>query len=333
MKKRIKWILSAILLLAILVSFGYQWWQKQQSALPKGVSSGNGRIEANETDIAVKYPGRVLQILADEGDMVQKGQPLVLMDSADIQARLDRAKANLEQGIEAIKEAETQLKQNQNDLFFAQRQYKRIAELMARDMTSQSLLDEKQNERNSAQSKARASEARIRALKKANDAHLATIRQLNAEMAETQLTSPITGRVLYKLVQNGEIVGSGGKVLTILDLSNIYMEIFLPALDAGRLKIGSKARIILDAYPNTPLPAVVTFVSPQAQFTPKQVETRSERDKLMFRVKLQIPEKLILNYIEHVKTGLRGTGYIRTDETTPWPDALKNSLNIQSDEH
>lgn len=333
MKKNIKWMLGALLLVAILASFGYQWWQKQQTTLPDGLSVGNGRIEANETDIAVKYPGRVLQVLAEEGDMVQKGQLLVLMDPIELQARIDRAKADLEQGMEAIKEAEVQLGQNKNDLFYAQRQYKRVVELMTRDLTSQSMVDEKQHIRDSAQSKVQSAESRIRSLNKAHEAHLATIRQLDAEMAETQISSPITGRVLYKLVQNGEVIGSGGKVLTVLDLSNIYMEIFLPAQDAGRLKIGSEARIILDAYSDTLLPAKITFVSPQAQFTPKQVETRSERDKLMFRVKLQIPEELMLNYIDYVKTGLRGTGYVRTDESIDWPEALKNSLSAPVDEH
>ena len=333
MKKNIKWVLIALLLLVIGVSFGYQWWQKKQVALPDGLSVGNGRIEANETDIAVKYPGRVLQILADEGDMVQQGQLLVLMDQTELQARIDRANADLEQGMEAINEAEVQLSQNQNDLFFAQRQHKRVVELMARDLTSQAMADEKEHARNSAQSKVRTAESRIRSLKKAHEAHLATIRQLDAELTETQISSPITGRVLYKLVQNGEVIGSGGKILTVLDLSNIYMEIFLPAQDAGRLKIGSEARIILDAYSDVLLPAEITFVSPQAQFTPKQVETRSERDKLMFRVKLQIPEKLMLNYIDYVKTGLRGNGYVRTDENIEWPESLKNSLSIPADEH
>lgn len=333
MKKNIKWILIALLLLAIGASFGYQWWQKQQTALPDGLSVGNGRIEANETDIAVKYPGRVLQVLADEGDMVQQGQLLVLMDQTELQARIDRANADLEQGMEVIKEAEVQLSQNQNDLFFAQKQYKRVVELMARDLTSQAMTDEKEHARNSAQSRVRSAESRIRSLNKAHKAHLATLRQLDAELTETQISSPITGRVLYKLVQNGEVIGSGGKVLTVLDLSNIYMEIFLPAQDAGKLKIGSEARIILDAYSDVLLPAEITFVSPQAQFTPKQVETRSERDKLMFRVKLQIPEALMLNYIDYVKTGLRGTGYVRTDENIEWPEHLKNSLSIPENEH
>lgn len=333
MNKYIKWSLITAILLAVMGSFGYQSWQKQQAQLPQGVASGNGRIEANETDISAKYSGRVVQILAEEGDMVQKDQALVLMDSQELQARMDRAKADLNQGLEVIKEAQVQLKQNKKDLALAQKQFERTEVLMKRDMTYQSFLDEKLNQRNAAQSKINATESRIRALNSASEANLATLRQLNAEMAETQLRSPIIGRVLYKLSQNGEMVGAGGKVLTLLDLSNIYMEIFLPAQDAGRLKIGSQARIVLDVYPTTIIPAEVTFVSPQAQFTPKQVETRSERDKLMFRVKLQIPEKLIANYLEYVKTGLRGVGYVRTDESVEWPVHLKNSMSLPADEH
>jgi HlyD family secretion protein len=101
------------------------------------------------------------------------------------------------------------------------------------------------------------------------------------------------------------------------------MEIFLPAQDAARVKIGGEARITLDVRPEHAARATVSFVSPEAQFTPKQVETRSERDKLMFRVKLQIPPELVLPYLERIKTGIRGVGYVRIDDTIEWPESLQ----------
>ena len=101
------------------------------------------------------------------------------------------------------------------------------------------------------------------------------------------------------------------------------MTVFLPTEEAGRLPLGTEARIVLDALPDYVIPATVTFVSPQAQFTPKQVETRSERDRLMFRVKLRIDADLLRRHAEQVRTGLPGIGYVRLSPDTPWPAWLQ----------
>ena len=100
------------------------------------------------------------------------------------------------------------------------------------------------------------------------------------------------------------------------------MEIYLPAQDAVKVKIGADARIVFDIAPEYAARAKVSFVAPEAQFTPKQVETRSERDKLMFRVKLSVPPERVLPYIERVKTGIRGVGYVRLDDAIAWPEHL-----------
>lgn len=134
------------------------------------------------------------------------------------------------------------------------------------------------------------------------------------------------GRVLYRLAEPGEVLSAGGKVLTIVNLTDVYMEIYLPAADAHRVSIGSEARIKLDIV-DFAVPAKVSFVSPELQFTPKQVETRSEREKLMFRVKVRVPSELIRKYIDRVKTGVRGVAYVRLNnpgaEPQPaWPEFL-----------
>ena len=100
------------------------------------------------------------------------------------------------------------------------------------------------------------------------------------------------------------------------------MEIFLPSQQAVRLSSGSQARIVLDGV-NLVIPATVSFASPEAQFTPKPVETRSERDKLMFRVKVMVPRELVIKHIEKVKTGVRGVAYVRLDDTVSWPAPLE----------
>ena len=105
----------------------------------------------------------------------------------------------------------------------------------------------------------------------------------------------------------------------MLDIADVYMDIYLPTLDAGRVKIGNDARILLDAYPDHPIRAKVTFLAAQAQFTPKAVETKSERDKLMFRVKVRIDPDILSKYAESVRTGLPGNAYVRVDPNVEWP--------------
>ena len=114
--------------------------------------------------------------------------------------------------------------------------------------------------------------------------------------------------------------------MTLVNLQDVYMEIYLPSEQAASLKSGAEARITVDFAPGRAAPAYVSFVSPEAQFTPKQVETKSERDKLMFRVKIQVPQELISSHIDRVKTGIRGVGYVKLKDSAVWPSWLQNRL-------
>ena len=140
------------------------------------------------------------------------------------------------------------------------------------------------------------------------------------------MVAPTFGRIQYKLAQPGEVLPAGGRVLTLLDLSDVYMTIFVPASVAGPLALGDDARVTLDPDPGYVFPAKVTFVATEAQFTPKTVETAEEREKLMFRVKLSAPPELRKRYEEQVKTGIRGIGYVRTERDVPWPVKLAVKL-------
>ena len=115
---------------------------------------------------------------------------------------------------------------------------------------------------------------------------------------------------------------AGGKVLTLVDLSDMYMTVYLPTDLAGQLAIGSEARIVLDAYPDQPVPATVSFVAPKAQFTPREVETRSEREKLMFRVKVRPDASWLAAHRDLAKGGMPGVAYLRKDPALVWPAFL-----------
>src|SRR5499427_1916386 len=158
------------------------------------------------------------------------------------------------------------------------------------------------------------------------EAALATTERLKAEIEDSILKAPRSGRVQYRMAQPGEVLPAGGKLLTILDLSDVYMTFFLPETLAGRVAIGAEARVVLDAAPQYVFPAKVSFVASVAQFTPKTVETITERQKLVFRVKAQGDPEMLKRYGARVKTGLPGVATVRLDPTAAWPAHLQVRL-------
>lgn len=154
----------------------------------------------------------------------------------------------------------------------------------------------------------------------------ATIERLQADIDDSMLKAPRDGRVQYLVAHAGEVLGAGGRVLNLLDLGDVYMTFFLPTAQAGRIGIGSEVHLVLDAAPQYVIPARISFVADVAQFTPKTVETASERQKLMSRVKARIAPELLKKYIRNVKAGVPGMAYVRLDATREWPENLRVKL-------
>jgi HlyD family secretion protein len=325
MKKHLKWILPVIIIVAAgLVA--YQYYISRQSRLPPGIVSGNGRIEAKLVDIAAREPLRVKEILVNEGDLVQPGEVVVQMDTTTLQAELAEAKEKVAAAQEEIALAKAAIVKVQSQIELAKIELARAQALLKENAASQREVDMRQTALQTTTATLAEQEARLATAKQQ-----VAVAQANAEVIQTRindatLRSPVRGRVLYRLAEPGEVLAAGGKALTLVNLQDVYMEIFLPAEEAAKIKIGSEARIALDYAPGRAAAGYVSFVSPEAQFTPKQVETQSERAKLMFRVKIQLPEELVASYIEYIKTGVRGVGYVKVDQYAVWPKRLQNLL-------
>ena len=310
--------------LILLASGGYIWWKSSQVApLPSGFAAGNGRIEATEVDVATKTPGRVELVLVREGDMVEAGQVLAKMDAAVLRAALHGAEAGQRQAENDRNVSIAIAKQREAEHSLAQKDLERSAPLAKKSAISQQQLDTDITKEQTAKMVWGAAQAQITSAEAAIELATAKLEVVKSDLADAVLTSPCSGRVEYRLVEPGEVIPAGGKVVTLLDITDVYMTFFLPTTAAGKVAIGADARIVLDALPGLPIPAKVTFVSPSAQFTPKEVETHTEREKLMFRVKVKIDSELLKHYAASVKTGLPGMGYVKLDATAAWPDALK----------
>jgi HlyD family secretion protein len=147
----------------------------------------------------------------------------------------------------------------------------------------------------------------------------AQIRLVSAIRADLHIRAPVPGRVEYRIAEPGAMMAPGGKLLSIINPEDVYLTIFVPSAAASRIRIGDEARVLPQGFTHA-LPARVGFVSPEAQFTPKYVETANERDNLSYRVKLQIPVEVARRYAGVLKAGMTADGFVRTDPGKEWPE-------------
>lgn len=294
--------------------------------MPEGIVKTNGRIEATEVDVAAKYPGRLATLTVNEGDEVTAGQVVATISSPETEAQLRGAQAQLLKAKRSLAEAVALVAQRKSDLDFARPDYERGKTLLEHGNIPQQVVDQRRNKLEAAEAGYVAANAQRDQAEAAIKAAEADVERLQSILVDLVLVSPRSGRVQYRLARAGEVVSAGQRVLTILDLNDIYMTIYLPANVAGPLMLGDEARTILDPIPQYVLPNTISFVATEAQFSPKSVETAEEREKLMFRVKLQADPQVINKYYRQVKTGVRGLGFVRTDPKIPWPAELAVKL-------
>jgi HlyD family secretion protein len=345
-KKLLPW-----LAMSVLAAFALWAWESSRPSGPgEGFISGNGRLEATEVDLASRLGGIITEVLVNEGDFVQAGQILARMQIDSLNAQAREAEASYQQALTAVAQAEAQVAaqqgnlavaqaqvvQRENELDAAQRRLERSDTLTQRGASSVQTLDDDRASARSAQAtldaakaQALAAAAAVRAAEAAQvgaeaavKAALATIERINVDLADSELKAPRAGRVQFRLAQPGEVLSPGGRLLNMVDLGDVYMTFFVPETIAGRIALGSEVRVLLDIAPQFAIPAQVSFVASTAQFTPKTVETASEREKLMFRVRARIDVNLLKSRLDQVKTGLPGVAWIRLDETQPWPAQL-----------
>lgn len=322
-----KSVLAWAALLVVIIVAGVAWWQiSRQSDLPEGISRSNGRIEAERIAVATKLAGRVAEVLVEEGDWVEQGQLIARMDTADLEAELKQAQATVVQARQQKLQAEALLAQRRSELTTAETNYARVEQLAADGFRSQAELDAQRTVLDSAKAALASAEAGLPLAEASIEVAEAAVEGVQSLIDDSSLVAPRAGRVQYVLNHPGEVVAAGASVVTLTDLSDMYMTIYLPSRDAARLAIGGDARIILDAIPEYVIPATVTFVSSTAQFTPKSVETSEEREQLMFRVKLTIAPDLLAEYQDRARAGVPGVGYVRVDESVEWPPELEVRL-------
>lgn len=314
--------LAGALALALL-AVGYAAWRQLADRGPgPGFVSGNGRIEATEVDVATLLPGKVELLAVREGDLVKAGQVLARMQVQGLRAQRDEAVARREQARQVAEAAKAEVDFRATELDAARRRLARTETLAREGALAAQELDDDRARAASAGAGVAAAKAQAEGAAAAVRAAEATIARIDSDLADCELRAPRDGRVQYLVAQQGEVIGAGGKVLNLVDITDVHMTFFLPETVAGRVALGSEVRLVLDAAPGRVIPAKVTFVASVAQFTPKTVETASERQKLMFRVKANVDRELLLRHADQVKVGLPGVAWLRLDAAAPWPSEL-----------
>lgn len=320
-------VLVLVVLAGAIVGGGYFVWQQQTAAeVPFGLAKSNGRLEAQRIDVSTRYGGRLDQVLVAEGDLVKAGQVVAVMDTATLQAQLSEAQAATRQAEHQLDQAKALVAQRESELTVAKNDLDRATELGKKGFATQQQVEQRQSAAATAEAALRSARAQVALSKASIDAARAHAQAIKTQIADATLVAPRGGRVQYRLALPGEVLPAGGRVITLLDLTDVYMTVFLPTRDAGRLALGSEARLVFDAAPQYVIPATVTYVASEAQFTPKFVETQSEREKLMFRVKLQIPSAILEKYVDLVKAGLTGVAYVKVARNANWPAWLQVKL-------
>jgi len=332
----------------VLISIWQAMWPR---SVEEGVIKANGRLEVLEFDVSSRTAGRIKSVKVKEGAAVQAGEALVWMDTASLEAQGRQAEARLAQSRSALASAKSQWAQRRSDreaaravlasrradLKWAQLQRARSLQLAQSGFVSSQAvdLDEARVESavaawNAARAQLAATEAAMVSAEAQSLGALALVAAEEADVARFQadiddavLKAPRAGRIQYVLAQDGEVVGAGGKVLSLIDLNEVNMTVFLPMAAVGPLALNSEARLVLDSSPAWVIPAVVSFVAEEAQFTPRTVETASEREKLMFRVRLRVAPEIVQKYRDQIKAGLPGVAYVRLDPVKPWPEHLR----------
>ena len=312
-----------IILVLVVIAAVVAWYFLKPPATPPGLAFGNGRLEATETAVSTKVQGKLVEVYFREGADLKVGDVAAQHDDAQLKADIQAAEAAVEQAKETANAAREEVKSAQSQQELANVTLRRTQELIKKGFISAAQLDKDVSTQRTANANLASARNRVSQADASIAEAVARVASLQSNLDDLTLKSPVNGRILYRLAEPGEVLPAGGRVFSILDLNDVYMYIYLSNEEAGNVEMGSDARIVLDALPDTPIPCTVTYVSPRNQFTPKEVETRDEREKFMFRVKLKVDQSWLEQHANIAKPGMPGIGWVKTSPDAVWPADLQ----------
>lgn len=247
--------MSFLSMLFLIVGCGYKKADQRIEA--------TGTVEMTETTVNSKSNGRIVAILADEGQGVKAGDLLAELDHEELDAQIAAVKSNLDVAIANYEAARTDLA--------------RYRQLYQAQQISASQFDQAVTKNDV--TKAQVSQAK------------ANLALLHVQLKNVQIFAPADGILSEKLIENGEVIASGASLFTLLDYEKPWVKVYLPLKEVSKVRLNDKAYITLDAFPNRKFWGRISFISNEAEFTPKDFLSKEERVKQVFAVKVQLANK------------------------------------------
>ncbi len=293
MKKLIP-IITVILVAAVLIFLIIDNQKQAMAPDPPGIVTATGTIEIIEIDVSPKISGRILKLTSQLGEKSDSGRLLAELDIEELRAHLDEIQA----GYALI---ESQIKQARIQLENLNKQVQRLKRSLEAGAITQSKYDEVETQRDYTRqqiSTFRAQEESLRAQEEV----------LMAQIENAFIYAPLSGWITSKNMEVGELAMPGIPIYTISDLSEAYINVYVNETRIGEINLGDSAHVTIDTYPDNPFTGFVDFISPEAEFTPKNIQTKEERVKLVFRIRISLD-----NPENKLKPGLPADVTIYTD--------------------
>src|SRR5512143_1915276 len=310
--------LVALGLIAVAAGSGYAYWRMRPQPLPPQVIYGSGRIEADEVRVAPEVAGRLVENRAVEGQSVSAGESLARIDPTDYELQADRADAQRAAALRAGSQIDAQIGLATHHAVMAKIDLTRYETLGRQGWIPAQRLDLVRNTYEAAadqvsvfrEQRAQA-DAQVRVAAKA----LALTR---SQIAKTRVAAPLSGAVLERLAEPGEVVAAGQPVAVLANLATVKLKVFITERDLGKVRLGAPARLHIDAFPGRDFPARVAHVDAQAQFTPRDVHMADERSRTVYGVTLEAanPDGVL-------KPGMPADSWILWDAKSVWPTTLR----------
>jgi HlyD family secretion protein len=296
----------------------------------KGTIEASGTLEATEVKVSAKVPGQIESIRVQEGSQVQAGDTLIVLDRSTLELQFRQAQAGFEVAdaqyrlllngarSEDIRLAEDAFRQAEASFKNASDDYARMKELLASNTVTKKQFDDAESRYTIAKAQLSSAEQGVAKLRKfARPEDLAAARarasqaQATSDLLKKQLTdavvvAPVSGTITHIPVEQGELMSMGSVAASISRLEKMNLMIYVNETELGKAKLGGTAYVYIDTYPDKPFPAKVVYISPIAEFTPKNVQTKEDRTKLVFGVKLEIENKEGV-----LKSGMPADAFVR----------------------
>jgi HlyD family secretion protein len=276
--KKFSWVWTGLLLIGTVLI----------GCSKKEAPNPSGSLEATEVDIVSTLPARIASIRADLGDRVSAGDTLVILDTDLL--RLQRAQAETTRRSLAAQRQVTNdaLRQATTNQRQAETSLQRTQALFQQGSATQQQLDELQTKRDLAESQASQAQHQLQAIAAEVEKLNASLAVFDRQIKEGVLLAPISGTVVLRAVEPGEMASPGAALLRLANLSSLDVRVFLSETEVGKVKIGQQLPVIVDAFKGETFTGTVEWISPEAEFTPKNAQTREARTQLVYAVKLRV---------------------------------------------